>query len=325
MTKNIFPFANNAANRIRTLSLNSLVPTVLRASKKIMRRLAAAARNGSRLMAKKPQLRMKRDERGLPIPPVNILVRDTRICRLQDHYNNTLRDDLMYMTYVHESKPRVSRPIRLKYDPENPYSKYRDNPPVGGNQLGKKPAPVTTAENVVKLEKICLHTMHKGALTNRSNLLGLIMAYRALSGDTEHGGGWKSTAGVELVRGKKNVQGWVRRGLPVGVKVELKGEKMYDFLGSLVQFVLPRLREFNGVVLPPASISLNTPAGVSGAVSIGLPPEAMSFFPQIEVNQDTYTRMYGMHIHFITNAQGVGAQNKARALLSGFQLPFSRR
>jgi large subunit ribosomal protein L5 len=100
---------------------------------------------------------------------------------------------------------------------------------------------------------------------------------------------------------------------------------MYDFLGTLVEFVLPRLREFNGVQLPPSSASVNTPAGVSGVVSFGLPANAMVFFPQIEINVDAYPKLCGMHIHFITNARGVGAQDKARALVSGFQVPFIRR
>jgi large subunit ribosomal protein L5 len=51
----------------------------------------------------------------------------------------------------------------------------------------------------------------------------------------------------------------------------------------------------------------------------------MGFFPQIEVNLDAYPKTYGMHIHFITNAKGVGAQERARQLLSGFQIPFVRR
>lgn len=233
----------------------------------------------------------------------------------------------MYLTYVHELKSRPPpRQIRLTYDPEDPYTKHRKNPIVGGSQVGKKPAPVTTASNVVQLEKISLHSMQKNALANRSNLLGTLMAFRALTGETEEGGGWRNGGGgVQIVRGRKNVSGWVRPGIPIGVKVELKGEKMYEFLGALVQFVLPRLRDFEGVVLPPASANMNTPSGVSGVVSMGLPPEALGFFPQIEVNQDAYPRLYGMHIHFVTNAEGVGAQDKARALLSGFQLPFCRR
>jgi len=266
-----------------------------------------------------------RDERNLPIPNTDIIVRDTHQPRLEEHYHDTLRDDLMYMTYLHESKERAPpRNIRLTYNPDDPYTKYRNNPPVGGSKLGKRRAPVTTADNVVRLERICLHTMQKQAITNRSNLLGTIMALRALSGETEGGGGWHSSKGVQIIRAKKNVGGWVRPGIPVGVQVDLQGPQMYDFLATLAQFVLPRLREFSGIVLPSPSTNLNSPSGVSGVVSIGLSPEAMGFFPQIEVNRDAYPSLYGMHIHFITNSEGVGAQNKARALLSGFQLPFAR-
>ena len=297
-----------------------------------MRRLPLGFRSRAKARISKrstalPHFRLlKKNDLGLPIPHVNIIVRDTHPCRLQEHYDNTLRDDLMYMTYVHESRERPpTRQARPLYNPEDPYTKHRQNPPVGGSQIGRKPSPVSTWGNVVQLEKICLHSMQKTAILNRSNLLGTIMAFRALSGETEQGGGWLNSEGVQLVKGKKNIPGWVRQGMPVGVKVELKGEKMYDFLGSLVQLVLPRLREFEGIRLPPASANQKTPAGVSGVVSIGLPPEAMGFFPQIEVNQDAYPRMYGMHIHFVTNAEGVGAQDKARALLSGFQLPFTRR
>ena len=81
----------------------------------------------------------------------------------------------------------------------------------------------------------------------------------------------------------KTVGGWLGTGAPLGVKVDLKGLKMYDFLSTLVEFVLPRLREFNGVQLPGSSSNMQTPTGVSGVVRFGLPPEAMGLFPQIEV------------------------------------------
>lgn len=127
------------------------------------------------------------------------------------------------------------------------------------------------------------------------------------------------------MKGKKAVGGWIRPGVPAGVKVDLRGHSMYDFLGTLVEFVFPRLRDFNGIVLPPQSSSVNTPSAVSGVVSFGLPPDAMVFFPQLEVNVDAYPKLPGMHIHFVTNATGVGAQDRARALISGFQVPFIRR
>jgi len=232
----------------------------------------------------------------------------------------------MYMTYQHEHLPRPApRQIRLKFDPNNPYTKNRHNPPVGGSQIGKKPAPPCSPSNVIKLEKVVIHTMMKEALQNKSNLLGSMMALRALTGENHKAGGQHAVQGVQIVRGKKSVGGWIRPGVPVGVKVELKGQSMYDFIASLVEFVLPRLREFNGVVLPPQSSSVHSLSAVSGVVTFGLPPAAMGFFPQIEVNQDAYPKMYGMHIHFVTNASGLGAENRARALVSGFQVPFIRR
>lgn len=271
--------------------------------------------------------RLLKDDRGLPIPHIkNLLVRDTHTCRLQDHYYNTLQDDLMYMTYTHEAGPRrPSRDIRLTYNPEDPYTKNRSNPPVGGSQIGKKPAPVCAPENVVRLDRIVLHIHVKETTSSKSALLPPMMALRAISGETEKGAGRHSKKGVELVRAVKTIGGWTRRGAPVGVKVELTGPKMYDFIGSLVEFVFPRLREFPGVVMPAGSANMQTPAGVSGVVAFGLPPEAMAFFPQIEVNVDSYLKLPGMHIHFITNAEGQGAQNKARALLSGYQIPFARK
>lgn len=233
----------------------------------------------------------------------------------------------MYMTYIHENGPRPPpRQIRLTYDPNDPYTKNRFNPPVGGSQLGKKPPPPSSPKNIIQLEKISIHTMVREAISSRSNLLGAVTALRALSGENPGAGGRDSSEGVKIVSAKKTAHRWkVRPGIPIGATVDLKGPKMYEFLGTLVEFVLPRLREFPGIVMPPMSQSMATPSGVSGVVSFGLPPEAMGLFPQIELNMDMYPKSYGMHIHFVTNAEGVGAQNRARALVSGFQVPLSRK
>jgi len=276
-----------------------------------------------------PQIRRKlrRNPRtGLPQPHVKIIAREFAPCRLEDHYHSTLKDDLMYMTYKHEIGERPPpRKIRLMFDSNDPYTKYRHNPSVGGSQFGKKPAPPSTPDNVVRLERIQLHTMVKEAVANKSNLLGAMMQMKSLTGESFQGGGQHAVEGVQIVHGKKSVGGWLRPGIPVGVKVDLRGRSMYDFLGTLVEFVLPRMREFSGIVLPPQSSSVNTPSAATGVVSFGLPPQAIMFFPQIEVNVDSYPKLYGMHIHFITNATGMGAQDRARALVSGFQIPFLRR
>jgi large subunit ribosomal protein L5 len=83
---------------------------------------------------------------------------------------------------------------------------------------------------------------------------------------------------------------------------------MDKFLNALIEFVLPRPRDFNGIVLPPKCSSSTTPSTVPDVMSFGLPPEAMVF---------TYP--------FRDECEGEGAQGKARAFVSGFQVPFVRR
>ena len=262
----------------------------------------------------------------LPQPHVDIVTRQFAPSRFEDHYHTTLQDNAMYMTYLHEPVERPPpRQIRLTFDPSDPYTKNRYNPPVGGSQVGRKPPPPSTPENVIRLQRISVHTMVKEAIGSKNNLLGAIMAMRALTGESYKAGGRHAVDGIQIVKAKKSVGGWIRPGVPVAVKVDLKGQSMYDFLGTLVEFVLPRLRDFQGVILPPQSSSVTSPSSVSGVVSFGLPPAAMSLFPQVEVNQDAYPKPYGMHIHFVTNATGLGAQNRARALVSGFQIPFLRK
>lgn len=292
-------------------------------------RTASVAAVARTLRPTKPPPRARRvltrDERGVPIPHVRLVVRDTAPCRLLDHYYHTVRDDLLYMTYKHNPNPKRPREVRPKYDPGDPYAQHRYNPPVGGDRYFKQPMPPVTPDNVVKLERIQIHSFVKDALNSRSNLLGPIMALRALSGQTDRNGNQHTTEGVQLVNGKSSISGWVREGIPTGVKVDLKGPNMYDFLGILVEFVFPRIREFPGLVMDSPKTHQSTPHAASGVVSFGLPPEAMALFPQIEVNLDAYPKNYGFYIHMITNARGMGAQNATRALLSGFQVPFARR
>ena len=295
------------------------------AATRVPRAAATAGRSVRRSRPAPQRNPLKRDEKGVPIPHVNVVVRDTHRARLADHYHTTLQDDLMYMTYMHEPFERKPiRPPRLMYDPNDPYTKHRYNPPLGGNRWSKQPPPPSAFDNVVQLERIQIHTQIKNAVASRQNLLGPIMALRAITGASDQAGGQHTAEGVQLVKGRKNLQGWVRPGMPVGVKVDLKGPQMWDFLSVLVEFVLPRVRDFQGIQLEGPSARLDKPSSAGGVVSFGLPATALGLFPQIEVNFDAYPQTFGMHIHFVTSAKGIGAQNRARALLSGFQIPFAR-
>ena len=272
-----------------------------------------------------------RRENLIPTPPCDIVLRDVQISRLSEHYYTTLKEDLMYLTYNHQfhtDPPPKERNIRLRFDPENPYTKGRKNLPVGGTThtgIIRKPPPPSTATNTISLQAIHLHIFVKSAIGNKSNITPQMMVLRMLSGANKEGGGHHTARGVEVVKGKKTEAGWIRPGMPCGVKVELKGEAMWTFLSTLTTFVLPRLKDFPGFPLPLPSANIYSPSQASGVVSFGFGPNALALFPQIEVNADSYPKLEGLHIHCVTDARGVGAQMKARQLLSGYQIPFYRR
>jgi len=168
--------------------------------------------------------------------------------------------------------------------------------------------------------------MVKEAVGNKQNLLSAIMALRAISGEAPNGGGRSGSSGVQVVLARTGAAAWrVRVGMPVAAKVEMKGDAMYDFLQSLVDFVLPRIREYPGVPLPLQSKADSTANSLAGIVAFGLPPAAMQLFPQIEANIDAYPRLHGFHMYFKTNQKGDKAEAAARAVLSGFRVPFYRR
>lgn len=259
----------------------------------------------------------------LKIPQTRIQIGPSHPSRLADHYKNTLAHDLLYLHYSHA--PAAPLPPLPQPDPLDPYQINRKTPALKGNRPLRRSAPETTAENVTKLERIILHTFVKEAITNKNALWSAAMAFKAMSGESYHGGGRLSSEGVQVVQSTSGVAEFkVRAGLQIATKVEMRGEKMYEFVGSLVDFVLPRIRDFHGVAMPVASSSSTSASATAGIVSFGLPHTAMGLFPQIEVNVDAYPRTHGMHIQFITNARGKGAQDRARALLSGFRIPFIR-
>lgn len=256
----------------------------------------------------------------------------THPSRYREHYDNTLASDLLYMTYNHRStatyEAAAERAAAQAFDAPPMLTGYEANRPVTtprGNRPQRTLNRGISPDLVPTLESITLHTMVKEAIGTKQALLSAIMALRAISGETELGGGRPGTAGVEVLKARKGAAAWkLRAGMPVSTKVELKGEPMYDFMQSLVDFVLPRIREFPGFKLPSASASKNSPSALSGCVAMGLPPAAMGLFPQIEANIDSYPRLHGFDIVFKTNLRGRDSQEHARALLSGFRIPFSK-
>ncbi|TXT10914.1 hypothetical protein VHUM_01665 [Vanrija humicola] len=256
----------------------------------------------------------------------------THQVRYRDHYNNTLASDLLYMTYNHRATETAEKAIAnavaaaaeeqpkvTGYEANRPASKPRGNRPV------KQVTKGITPDRIPELESITLHTMVKAAIGSKHQLLTGIMLLKAISGESFQGGG-RASSGVQVVVSRNGAAAFkLRAGMPVAAKVELRGDAMYDFLQSLVDFVLPRIREFPGIELPPSAASKTSPSALSGVVSFGLSGQAAALFPQVEANLDNYPRIPGFHMHFKTNAKGKDAQEFARALLSGFRIPFTRK
>ena len=109
---------------------------------------------------------------------------------------------------------------------------------------------------------------------------------------------------------KKSVANFkLREGMPNGVKVTLRGEKMYEFLDRLVNLALPRVRDFRGV-------NANSFDG-RGNYALGIKEQII--FPEIEY--DKVDKVRGMDIIFVTTAK---TDEEARELLKEFNMPFAK-
>lgn len=107
---------------------------------------------------------------------------------------------------------------------------------------------------------------------------------------------------------KKDISNFkLRKGMPVGVKVTLRGDKMYEFLDRFINIALPRTRDFRG-------ISANGFDG-SGNFNMGITEHII--FPEIDIDQ--VNKILGMDITFVTSTR---SDEEAKALLESFNFPF---
>lgn len=106
---------------------------------------------------------------------------------------------------------------------------------------------------------------------------------------------------------KKDISNFkLRKKMPIGVKVTLRRERMYEFLERLISVALPRIRDFKGV---------NSKFDGRGNYTLGLTEQII--FPEIDI--DKITKVMGMEITFITSAQ---TDEEGYALLREFGIPF---
>lgn len=110
---------------------------------------------------------------------------------------------------------------------------------------------------------------------------------------------------------KKDVAAFkLRKGMPIGAKVTLRGERMYEFLDRLITSALPRVRDFQGI----------RATGFDGRGNYSLGVTEQIIFP--EINIDKINRINGMDITFVTSAP---TDKEAKSLLTELGLPFKKK
>jgi large subunit ribosomal protein L5 len=109
---------------------------------------------------------------------------------------------------------------------------------------------------------------------------------------------------------KKDVASFkLRKGMPIGAKVTLRGERMYEFLDRLVTSALPRVRDFSGIKA----------TGFDGRGNYNLGVTEQIIFPEIDI--DKVNKIAGMDITFVTTAK---TDKEAQSLLAELGLPFKK-
>ena len=157
----------------------------------------------------------------------------------------------------------------------------------------------TSVMQVPKLAKIVLNMGVGDAVTNAKNLDEAVEELTLISGQKP-----------VVTRAKKSIAGFrLREGMAIGAKVDLRGERMYDFLDKLINVSLPRVRDFHGV----------STRSFDGRGNYTLGVREQLIFP--EINFDDVDKTRGLDIVIVTTAN---TDEESRELLTGLGMPFAK-
>ncbi len=157
-------------------------------------------------------------------------------------------------------------------------------------------------ENVMqvpKLEKICISQGVGGAVADKKLLESAMEEMTKIAGQK-----------AVSTKSKKDISNFkLRKGMPIGARVTLRGERMLEFLDRLIASSLPRIRDFNGIKA----------SGFDGRGNYTLGITEQIIFPEIDI--DKVNRIGGMDITFVTSA---ATDKEAKALLTNYGIPFKK-
>jgi large subunit ribosomal protein L5 len=152
---------------------------------------------------------------------------------------------------------------------------------------------------VPKLDKIVLNMGVGDAVANAKALDNAVEELSTITGQKP-----------VVTRAKKSIAGFrLREGMPIGAKVTLRGERMYEFLDKLVSVSLPRVRDFRGI----------SKKAFDGRGNYTLGIKEQLIFP--EIDYDKVSKVRGMDIVIVTTAK---TDEESRELLTQFGMPFQK-
>jgi large subunit ribosomal protein L5 len=152
---------------------------------------------------------------------------------------------------------------------------------------------------VPKVDKIVINMGVGDAVSNTKALDAAVEELQIISGQKP-----------VVTKAKKSIAGFrLREGMPIGAKVTLRGERMYDFLDKLIAISLPRVRDFRGV----------SKKAFDGRGNYTLGVKEQLIFP--EIDYDKVSKVRGMDIVIVTTAN---SDEEARELLTQFGMPFQK-
>ncbi|HEV8140391.1 MAG TPA: 50S ribosomal protein L5 [Pyrinomonadaceae bacterium] len=150
---------------------------------------------------------------------------------------------------------------------------------------------------IPRLEKIVLNMGMGEAIANSKVLDTAVAELTSIAGQKP-----------VITKAKKSIASFkLRQGMPIGVMVTLRGERMYEFFDRLVSVALPRVRDFRGV----------SPKAFDGRGNYTIGIREQLIFPEIDFNK--VDKLRGMNISFVTSARN---DEQARALLKSLGMPF---
>ncbi len=150
---------------------------------------------------------------------------------------------------------------------------------------------------VPRLVKICLNQGMGSAITDKKLLETGITEMTSITGQK-----------AVTTKSKRDISNFkLRRGMPIGIRVTLRGDKMYEFLDRLISVSIPRIRDFRGI----------SDKGFDGRGNFTFGVSEQIIFPEIDI--DKVDKINGMDITFVTSAKN---DKEAHALLKEFGIPF---